>query len=167
MEKGEMEMEKKRRKIVKGKEVENWKMERGKSSKIRRGLFFFFFFLLFTFKNDKNLFWVYQNGNFLPGKSISRREKNQENWLRPLRKIFLLRPCLLHPKCCFWEMSSLSTTVMMTMVDDAVDNAFDKRHHCQPWLTMVMLPRGITGIFFRLGKVIFPDFFLAWNVFSR
>ena len=39
------------------------------------GVTFFFFFLLFTFENDKNLFWVYQNGNFLPGKSISRREK--------------------------------------------------------------------------------------------
>ena len=26
-----------------------------------------FFFLLFTFENDENLFWVYQNGNFLPG----------------------------------------------------------------------------------------------------
>ena len=36
----------------------------GKSSKMRRGLFFFF--LLFTFQNNKNLFWVYQNGNFLP-----------------------------------------------------------------------------------------------------
>ena len=30
--------------------------------------FFFFFFLLFTFEKDRNLFWVYQNGNFLPGK---------------------------------------------------------------------------------------------------
>ena len=28
----------------------------------------FFFFLLFTFENDGNLFWVYQNGNILPGK---------------------------------------------------------------------------------------------------
>ena len=55
--------------------------------------FFFFFFLLFTFENDENLFWVYQIGNFLPGKSISRREKNQEKWLCPLRKICLLRPC--------------------------------------------------------------------------
>ena len=30
----------------------------------------------FTFQN---LFWVYQNGNFLPGKSISRREKIRKN----------------------------------------------------------------------------------------
>ena len=29
---------------------------------------FFFSFLLFTFENDGNLFWLYQNGNFLPGK---------------------------------------------------------------------------------------------------
>ena len=35
-------------------------------------------FLLFIFENDKNLSWVYQNGNFLPGKNISRQEKNQE-----------------------------------------------------------------------------------------
>ena len=41
-------------------------------------VFFFFFLLLSTFENDGNLFWVYQNGNFLPGKNISRREKNQE-----------------------------------------------------------------------------------------
>ena len=40
--------------------------------------FIFFFFLLFTFENDENLFWFYQNGNFLPGKNISRQEKNQE-----------------------------------------------------------------------------------------
>ena len=56
-------------------------MEVGKRYKKRWGLFFFFFFfffLLFTFENDSNLFWVYQNGNFLPGKSISCREKNQE-----------------------------------------------------------------------------------------
>ena len=35
-------------------------------------------------ENDWDLFWVYQNWNFLPGKSISRREKNQETWLCPL-----------------------------------------------------------------------------------
>ena len=54
----------------------------------------FFFFLLFTFENDGNLFWMYQNGNFLPGKNISHWEKNQEKLLCPLIKI-----CLLHP----WE----------------------------------------------------------------
>ena len=37
--------------------------------------FFFFFFFHFTFENDGNLFWVYQNANFLSGKHISRREK--------------------------------------------------------------------------------------------
>ena len=89
----------------KGKRGENWeekkenwkrwkmKMEVGKVIKKSWGPFFFFF-LPFTFENDGNLFWVYQNGNFLPGKSISRREKNQEKWLCPLRKICLLRPCL-------------------------------------------------------------------------
>ena len=72
-------------------------MEAGKRKKKRWGpfFFFFFFFLLFTFENDENLFWVYQNGNFLPGKSTSRRETNEEKWLCPLRKICLLRPCKL------------------------------------------------------------------------
>ena len=63
-------------------EKKRWKIGNGsrKTSKkeVRTFFFFFFFFLLFTFENDENLFWVYQNGNFLPGKSISRREKNQE-----------------------------------------------------------------------------------------
>ena len=74
--------------------VENWKWKQENMRKRGEDLFFFFFFffLLFTFEKDKNLFWVYQNGNFLPGKSISRREKNQEKWLCPLRKICLLRP---------------------------------------------------------------------------
>ena len=76
---------------------ENYKREVGKVLKKRWGLFFsffFFFFLLFTFENDGNLFWVYQNGTFQPGKSISRREKNQEKLLCPLRNICLLRPWL-------------------------------------------------------------------------
>ena len=62
--------------------------------------FFFFFWLLFTFQNDQNLFWVYQNGNFLPEKAFHAREKNQEKWLCPLRKNFLLRPCC-NIKTCF------------------------------------------------------------------
>ena len=59
--------------------MENWKWKQENVRKRGEDLFFFFFFfffLLFTFENDENLFWVYQNGNFLPGKSISRREKN-------------------------------------------------------------------------------------------
>ena len=74
-------------------------MEGGKITKWGEKFFFFFFFFLFTFQNDWNLFWVYQNGNFLPGKSISRRGKNQEKWLCPLREIFLLRP---------WQMVDVS-----------------------------------------------------------
>ena len=50
-------------------------MEVGKVIKRVEDLFSFFFFLLFPFENDKNLFWVYQNGNFLPGENILRREK--------------------------------------------------------------------------------------------
>ena len=44
-------------------------MEVGKVIKSVKDFFFF------SFENDKNLFWVYQNGNFLPGKNISRQEK--------------------------------------------------------------------------------------------
>ena len=55
------EMEKKRRKIVKGKVVNyKWSVEGGEVWKFSRGLFFFFFFffLLFTFWNHENLFGV-------------------------------------------------------------------------------------------------------------
>ena len=65
-----------------------WKDGRGKVTKWGEDPLFFFFF----FQNDWNLFWFYQNGNFLLGKSISLRGKNQETWLYPLRKIFLLHP---------------------------------------------------------------------------
>ena len=63
---------------------------------MRWGFFFFlsfFLFLLVTFQNHWNLFWVYLYGNFLSGKSISRREKNQEKWRCPLWKTVLVRPC--------------------------------------------------------------------------
>ena len=71
-------------------------MEGGKVIKCGEDFFFFFFFFFCfsLFWDDENLSWVYQNGNFLPGTNISRREKNQEKWLCPLRKI-----CLLHPWC--------------------------------------------------------------------
>ena len=57
---------------------------------IKRGgdfFFFFFFFFAFHFWKRRKFVLVYQNGNFLPGKS-------QEKLLCPLRKICLLRPCL-------------------------------------------------------------------------
>ena len=77
-------------------------MEVGKALKKTWGPFFFFF-LLFTFENDRNLFWVYQNGKFSTGKKHSRREKNQEKWLCPLRKICLLRPCIAIQETWFTE----------------------------------------------------------------
>ena len=43
--------------------IENLKMEGGKVTKWGEDLFFFF-----TYQNHWNLFWVYQNGNFLTGK---------------------------------------------------------------------------------------------------
>ena len=85
---GKREVRKKRK--MEKKKKENWKREGGENEER-----IFFFFLLFTFQNHWNLFSVYQNGNFLPGKSISCGEKNQEKWLCPLWKIFLL--CLCSP----------------------------------------------------------------------
>ena len=65
----------KKGKMEKGK-VENWKWKGDKLENEERTLFF-------TFQNHWNLLWVYQNGNFLPGKSISLWEKHQEKWLWP------------------------------------------------------------------------------------
>ena len=70
---GENWEEKKENCKTEGRKLE---MEVGKVIKSVVVFFFFFFFLLFTFENDENLFWVYQNGKFLPGKNISCREKN-------------------------------------------------------------------------------------------
>ena len=87
--------------MKKGKRGKNWevkegncKREGGTSYKKRWGFFFFFFFLLFTFEN-KNLFWVYQNGNFLPGKNISCWEINEEKWLLPPQKNMPVTPLQL------------------------------------------------------------------------
>ena len=61
---------------------------------MRRGLFFFFFFffLLFTFQNHSNLFWVYQNGNFLPGKRLFKPGKKSRKMTLPPPKIFPVTP---------------------------------------------------------------------------
>ena len=59
-------MDRKRRKIVKGKvKILNVWNGRGKEvSKSTVAFFSFFLLLLFTFWNNWDLFWVYQNGNF-------------------------------------------------------------------------------------------------------
>ena len=66
-------------------------MEGGRVTKWGKVLFFFFFFFFFFafhFSNHWNLFWVYQNGNFLPGKSISPLgNKSGKNTLPPLINI--------------------------------------------------------------------------------
>ena len=83
-------MEQKRRKIEKKKQGGKLEIEGGKVTNRGEDFFFFFFFfsLLFTFQNDWNLFWVYQNGNFLPGKSISGLEKIRKTDSPPPQ-----RPC--------------------------------------------------------------------------
>ena len=86
-----VKIEKKRRKIVKGK-GENWKYGSRKSN-IQRAdedlFFFFFFFFAFTFENDGNLFWVYQNGNFLLGKIIRKNDfalSEKYAWYAPVHR---------------------------------------------------------------------------------
>ena len=70
------------------------KMEKKRRKTKKEGFLFcfVFFFLLFTFQNHRNLFWVYQNVNFLPGKkSISCREKKSGKMtLPPLKNIPLV-----------------------------------------------------------------------------
>ena len=89
----EVKIEKKRRKIVNNGKVENWKWKVGKLQNEER--IFFFFFLLVTFQNHSNLFWVYQNGNFLPGISISHQEKKSGKMTLPPQKNFPVMPLLL------------------------------------------------------------------------
>ena len=95
---GEKRGKEKREKGWKGwklrrKEKENCKREGGKlEMEEGEDLFFFFFFLLFTFENNRNLFWVYQNGNFLAGKSISHREKKSEKMTLPPQKNMPVMP---------------------------------------------------------------------------
>ena len=75
-------MEKNRRKTEKGR----WKIENHKE-KWKWGED------LFTFQSYWNLFWVYQNRNFiLFDKKHSTPGKKSGKWLCPLWKIFLLRP---------------------------------------------------------------------------
>ena len=72
-------MEQKRRKIEKGK-MEKWKWNEDKWDKLQneeKTFSFFFFFSLF--KSTEICFWVNQNGNYLPGKSISHWEKIRKN----------------------------------------------------------------------------------------
>ena len=80
-------------------EVEIWKRKGEKVWKWAEEFFFFFsffFFLLSTLWNHWNLFGVYQNWKYLPGKIIFHARKNWENWLCPLSKIFLLRYCCIY-----------------------------------------------------------------------
>ena len=73
---------------------ENFKREGG------RGKNYLFIFFFFTFQNDENLFWVYQNGNFdfYREKGFHAREKIRKNDFAPSekkkkkKKKILLRP---------------------------------------------------------------------------
>ena len=83
---------------------------------MRRGLFF-----PFTFQNDENLFWVYQNGNFLPGKSISHREKMWKNDFAPSEK-FSCTPLIVPDDIIYLaisttSVSSVSYYVLMNILD--------------------------------------------------
>ena len=80
---------KKKKKKKKGK----WKIEngRGKSYKMRRGPFFFFSFP-FHFSKPLKFVLGLPKWEFSTGKNQFTLGKNQEKWLCPLWKIFLLPP---------------------------------------------------------------------------
>ena len=59
-------------------------------------------FLLFTFQNDWGLFWVYQNGNFLPGKSVCAGEKIRKNDFAPSEKYGCYAPGRAVEIGCSW-----------------------------------------------------------------
>ena len=65
-------------------------MEVGKV--IKRGEDLFFFFLLFTFENNRNLFWVYENGNFSTGKKHFTPAKKSGNMTLPPQKNMPVTP---------------------------------------------------------------------------
>ena len=71
---------------------ENEKFEGKKDWKKAEDLFFFCFSL---FGIHWNFFGVYKIGNFYREKANITLGKNQEKWLSPPAKIFLLRPCKL------------------------------------------------------------------------
>ena len=85
---------------------ENCKREGGKygSRKVIKRGEDHFFFLLFTFENDRNLFWVYQNGKFLPGKKHFTSGKNWGKMTLPPQKNIPVMPLelghSLHPIIC-------------------------------------------------------------------
>ena len=94
-----------------GKEKENGKCKEEKLQNEERTLFMFFIVCLFLF------FELNQNGNFLPGKSISLWEEIKKNWLCSLRNIFLLRPwhrymclqtCVSSLLCYFCHLSPIT-----------------------------------------------------------
>ena len=83
------------------KKKENCKREGGKlemevGKVIKKGwgpfFFFFFFFFHFTFENDGNLFWVYQNGIFYREKAFHTRKKIRGNDFGPSEKYACYAP---------------------------------------------------------------------------
>ena len=87
-------MEKKRRKIVKGK-VENWKCKEENLENEERTFFFFFFFFAFHFSKPVKFVLGLPKWKCSIGKKHITPGKIRKKWLCPLREIFLLRPWTL------------------------------------------------------------------------
>ena len=80
-------MRRKEGKLKKGRwKIENASRKSSKKSKRVEDLFFFFFFAFHFWKRQKFV-WVYQNGNFLPGNSISRWKKSGKMTLPPQKNM--------------------------------------------------------------------------------
>ena len=84
-------MENKRKKKVKGK-VENWKQMENKSENEQRTLFSLLFFFS-LFETTEICFRSTKMEIFYREKAFPLAGKNQDKWLCPLWKIFLLRHC--------------------------------------------------------------------------
>ena len=69
--------------------MENWKWKEEKLQNEERTLLFVCLFFLLTFQNDYDLFWVYQNGNFLLG-------KNQAKMTLPPQKNCPVTPLMIN-----------------------------------------------------------------------
>ena len=92
-----VKIEKKRRKIVKGRwKGEKLEMEAGKVLKRGEALFFFFFFFFSLLKTTEICFGSTKMGIFYREKAFHAGKKNQEKLLCPLRKICLLSPWSHH-----------------------------------------------------------------------
>ena len=159
-------------------------MEGGKKEKDRNLFIYFFYFfyflflilfylIFFTFQNDENLFWGYQNRNFLPGKSISHREmlcemlfptrkkKSGKITLPPQKKISCYAPALprVNISLNLHYLVLLCTSFIIPLCSSKflryyVSNLISWKIFGNDFNSMVNIP--LSYIFIFVNKVYFP-----------